>query len=70
MATKDRIALTERVAMPGASSARCRASKNVTPSRRASASTQAIARSPMPRLGSLTIRRRLISSAVLASIRR
>ena len=56
------IAVTDRVAMPGASSARPSAATKGIRSRSASASTHASARSPMPRLGTLRIRRRLTVS--------
>ena len=70
MPTKPWIALSERVAMPGASSARRSASQKIVRSRSAYAATQASARSPMPRLGTLSTRRSEISSAGLTSIRR
>ena len=59
------IAATERVAMPGASSARPSAATKGIRSRSASAATQASARSPMPRLGTLRMRRRLTVSVGL-----
>ena len=62
--------VSDRVAMPGASSARRSASQNVIRSRSASASTHASARSPMPRLGVLRIRRSDTWSSGLTSIRR
>ena len=70
IATNAWMQFSDRVAMPGASSALRRASKNVIRSRSAYAATQASARSPMPRLGVFRIRRSEISSAGLASIRR
>ena len=68
--TKPWIARRDRVARPGASSARVSASQKVIRSRSASAWTQASARSPMPRRGVLSTRRSEISSAELTSIRR
>ncbi len=69
-AVKSRMAATERAAMPGASAARSTASANGIRAREASASTQASARSPIPRRGVLTIRRRLTVSVGFAIVRR
>ena len=60
----------DREASPGAWSARCSASQKVIRSRSAYALTHATARSPMPRLGVLRIRRSETESAGLTSIRR
>ena len=70
MPTKPVMALSDRVARPGRPRPRRSASQNVIRSRSASAVTHATARSPMPRLGVLRIRRSEISSAGLTSIRR
>ena len=67
---KPLIAATERVAMPGASSGRPSAATKGIRSRSARALMQASARSPMPRLGTLTMRRRLTVSLGLESTRR
>ena len=66
----ERIALAERVARAGASSSRCMAAENEIPSRSASAEIDPWARSPIPRLGSLMIRRTVMSSEGLAIARR
>jgi hypothetical protein len=63
-------AFTERVAMPGAWSARRRASMKEIRSRSARAAAAPSARSPIPRLGSLTMRRTLMSSAGFTMARR
>ncbi len=70
MSTNPRIALSERLASPGASSARWSASQKVIRSRWASPSMQASARSPIPRLGVFSTRRNETESAGLTSIRR
>ena len=69
-AVKPLMALTERVAMAGASSGRPRAAMKGMRSRSARAEMQASARSPMPRLGTLMIRRRLTVSVGLDMTRR
>jgi hypothetical protein len=62
--------LTARVEMPGASLARRSAWPNETRSRVDSASTQASARSPMPRRGVFSTRRMLTVSSSLTIARR
>ena len=59
------IAATDRVAMPGASAGRPSAATKGMRSRSASWAMQASARSPIPRLGTLMMRRRLTVSAGL-----
>ena len=64
------MAFAERVARAGASSKRCMASEKEMPSRSASAAIEPWARSPIPRLGSLMMRRTVMSSAGFAIARR
>ena len=70
MSTKPWMLCSDRDARPGACSARCNPSQNVTRSRSAYALTHATARSPMPRFGVLRMRRSETESAGLTSIRR
>jgi hypothetical protein len=70
MSTKACTALTERLAIAGASWARRIAWANDVRSRAASASIAASARSPIPRFGSLMIRRSDTVSSGFTSTRR